>query len=99
MERDKKASDEDKNNLVLCTTTEESKPAQEKTKRYILPLTSKTPTPHASLLLPTWEMGKMCYINGDSFYIFTKITWLGDIGATHNTANNDTGMFYIEQID
>ena len=45
------------------------------------------------------KTGTMCTINGDMFCSFTKITWIGDSGASCHVTNNDTGMYDIIDIN
>ena len=41
----------------------------------------------------------LCTIDGDTFYLFTKSTWIGDSGALYHITNNVTGLFDITDID
>ena len=43
------------------------------------------------------KAGMLCTINGDTFYLFTKNTWIGYSGALHIT-NDDTSLFDIFDI-
>ena len=45
------------------------------------------------------EAGMMCTIDGDTFYLSTKNTWIRDSGALCHITNDATGMFYISYID
>ena len=38
------------------------------------------------------EAGMMCTINGNTFFSFTKNTWIGDLGASCHITNDDTGF-------
>ena len=41
----------------------------------------------------------MCTINGDTFYSFTKNTWIGDSGASCHITHDDTSMNDITNMD
>ena len=41
----------------------------------------------------------MCTIDGDTFYSFTRNSWIGDSGASCHITNDDTGMYDITDID
>ena len=45
------------------------------------------------------QAGMMCTIDGDTFYSFTKHTWIGDLGASCHITNNNTGMIGVTDID
>ena len=45
------------------------------------------------------EAAMMCIINGDTFFLFTKNTWIGDSGVQCHITNNDTGAFDIIDIN
>ena len=77
MEQAKKALVEDKDNIVLFTTTEEFKQLHEETKKVQFAADIKPRTPDGALLPPTQEMGMMCN------------TWIGDIGASCLIMNNE----------
>ena len=44
------------------------------------------------------EAGMMCTINGNSFHLFTKNTWIGDSGASCHITNDEKGMFNVIEI-
>ena len=43
--------------------------------------------------------GWMCTIDSDTFYLFTKNTWIRDSGASGHITSNDTGLYDIINID
>ena len=45
------------------------------------------------------ENGMMCTIDGTSFHLFTKNTWIGDSGASCYITNDEHGMYDITEID
>ena len=45
------------------------------------------------------EVGMMCTIDGDTFYSFTKITQIGDSGASYHITNNNTGLYDVTDMD
>ena len=45
------------------------------------------------------EAGKLCTIDGDTFYLFTKSTWIGDSGALCHIMNDDVGLFNVIKIN
>ena len=56
--------------------------------------------PHADLSLPSSGETIMIYtINGESFYMFMKNTWIGDSGASCHINKNDTRINYITDFD
>ena len=44
------------------------------------------------------KAGMICTINGDTFYLFTKKSWIGDYGMCHIT-NDDTGLLDVININ
>ena len=45
------------------------------------------------------EAGMMCTINGDTFYSFTRNTWIRDSGASCHITNDDTGIYDVTDIN
>ena len=45
------------------------------------------------------EAGVMCSINGDTFFSFTKNSWIGDSGALFHIMNDDTSLFNVIDIN
>ena len=45
------------------------------------------------------KAGMICTINGDTFCLFNKNTWIGDLGVLYHITNDDTGMYDITDID
>ena len=45
------------------------------------------------------EAGMMCTIAGDTFFSFTKNTWIGNSGASCHITNDDKGMYDAIDID
>ena len=43
--------------------------------------------------------GMMCTIDGDTFFLFTKNTWIGDSGVSCHITDDDTGLYDITYID
>ena len=41
----------------------------------------------------------MCTIDDDTFFSFTKNTWIGDSGVSCHITNNNTGLYDITNID
>ena len=46
-----------------------------------------------------YEAGTMCTINGNTLFLFTKNTWIGDSGASCHITNNNTGLYNVTNID
>ena len=44
------------------------------------------------------EAGMMCTIGGDTFFLFTKNTWIWDSGASCHITNDDTGLYDFTNI-
>ena len=44
------------------------------------------------------ETHMMCTINGNTFFLFTKNTWIRDLGASCHITNDDTGLYDIINI-
>ena len=40
----------------------------------------------------------MCTIDGNSFHMFTKNTWIGNSGTSCHITNDETGMFDVIEI-
>ena len=95
-EKAKKALDEKEDNLILCYTTEDSKPVQEKKVNF--PAHFNFTTPHTAVLTPMQEMRMMCTINDESLYMFTINSWICDSSISCHITKNDTGMFKLEKI-
>ena len=45
------------------------------------------------------EAGMMCTIDGKTFFMFTKNTWIGDLGSSCHITNDNTGHYDIIDID
>ena len=45
------------------------------------------------------EAGMMCTIDVDTFYLFTKNTWIGDSGVPCHITDNYTGLYDLIDID
>ena len=45
------------------------------------------------------EISMMCTICGDTFFSFTRSTWIGDSGALCLIMNNNTSLFNIIDIN
>ena len=45
------------------------------------------------------DAGMICTINGNTFFSFTKNTWIGDLGASCHITNDDTGLYNINDIN
>ena len=45
------------------------------------------------------EAGMLCTIDGDTFYLFMKSTWIGDSGTLLHIMNKNTSLFNIINID
>ena len=45
------------------------------------------------------KAGMMCTIYGNTFFLFTKNTWIGDSGASCYITNDDKGMYDVIDID
>ena len=45
------------------------------------------------------KAGMMCTIDGDTFFSFTKNTWIRDLGASCHITNNDTGLYDVTDIN
>ena len=86
-ERAEKTIDGYKDDLVSCLLMMENKKENVK-KRVWLAEDFKQPS----------EADMMCNIDGDTFFLFTKNTWIGDSGALCHIMNNDTGLFEIINI-
>ena len=41
----------------------------------------------------------MCTTNGELFFIFTKHTWIDDLGTFCHVSNNNTAIYDITDID
>ena len=41
----------------------------------------------------------MCTNDGNTFYLFTKNTWIGDLGVSFHITNNNTSMYDVTNID
>ena len=41
----------------------------------------------------------MCSIYSESFLLFTKSMWIGDVGASCHITNNDTGFYDVTNIN
>ena len=41
----------------------------------------------------------MCTINGTSFHLFMKNTWISDSGASCHITNDENGMYDVIEID
>ena len=54
---------------------------------------------HADLLPSMHEASIMCIINGQSSYIFTKNTWIGDLGALCHITNDDKRLYDVTNIN
>ena len=78
----------DNGDIVLCLLMMENKRESVKRKVWFV-IDVRQPS----------KVGMMCTINGDTFYSFTKITWIGVTGASYQIANNDISMFDITDID
>ena len=83
------AIDGDEDDLLLCLfmMSESKKEIKKKTVRFVEDV--KQPL----------EAGMMCTIDGDTFFSFTKNTWIGDSGASCHITNNNTGLYDITDID
>ena len=45
------------------------------------------------------DAGMLLSINGETFFSFTKNTWIGDLDASCHITNNDTGLYDITNIN
>ena len=45
------------------------------------------------------EAGMVCTIDGEMFYLFTKNMQMGNLGASCDITNNDTGLFDVNEIN
>ena len=45
------------------------------------------------------ETGMMCTMDGTSFHLLTKNTWIGNSGATCHITNDENGMYDITEIN
>ena len=45
------------------------------------------------------EAGMLCTIDGDTFYLCTNNTWIGDSGPSCHITNDDIGLFDVINID
>ena len=87
-EKAEKAIDGDEDDLVLCSLTRESKKESKKIKvRFMEDV--KQPS----------EAGMMCTIDRDTFFSFTKNTWIGDLGVSCHITKDNTGLYDITDID
>ena len=41
----------------------------------------------------------MYIIDSEMFFLYTKITWIGDLGISCHITNNDTGLYDITNIN
>ena len=41
----------------------------------------------------------LCTIDGETFYLFTKMTWIGNSGASCLMTNNDASLYDITKIN
>ena len=46
-----------------------------------------------------FEAGMMCTIDCDTFYSFTRNTWIRDSGASCHITNDDTSLYNITKIN
>ena len=83
-----KAIDGEEDNLVLCFLAMENR--RENVKQKVL---------FAEDVKQPSEAGLMCTIDGDSFFSFTKNTWIGDFGALCHIMNDNMGLFNIMDIN
>ena len=81
-EKAEEAIDSDDGDLVLCSLTTEIKKENVKKKAQF---TEDVKQP--------LEAGKMCIIKGDTFFLFTKNTWIGDSSASCHIMKDHTGLF------
>ena len=47
----------------------------------------------------TLEAGMMCTINGNTFFLFMKNTWIRDLEASCHITNDNTGLYDITDIN
>ena len=87
-EKAEKAINGDGDELVLCSLTRDSKKKSEK-KKVRFANNVKQPS----------EAGKMCTIDGNTFHLFMKNTWIGDSGASCHITNNISGMSDVMDIN
>ena len=78
----------DEDDLLLCLFMSESKKESKKKKVWF-----------AEDVKQPSEAGMMCTIDSDTFFSFTKNTWIGDSGASCHITNNDTGLYDITDIN
>ena len=87
-EKAERAIGGDEDDLVLCLLMRESKKEIKKKKVRFM-----------EDIKQSLEAGMMCTIDGDTFFSFTKNTWIGDSGASCHITNNDTGLYDIIDFD
>ena len=83
MRKQKKAADRDVDDLVFCLLTMKKKENVKEKVRLVEDV--KQPS----------DAGMNVYIDGDTFFLFRKNTWIGDSGASCHITNIDTGLFDI----
>ena len=45
------------------------------------------------------KAGMMCTIDGNTFFLFMKNTWIGDSGASCHITNDNKGMYEVIDMD
>ena len=83
-------------NLLLCTIINKGMVKQKKKLNFANYMGIKTL--HADLLPSYQEAGIMFTINEETFYMFTKNTWISDSGTLCHVTNENTGLCDITKI-
>ena len=82
-EKAKKAVDGDEDDLMLCSLMRASKTKENKKVWF------------AEDVKQSSEAGVICTIDGNTFFLFTKHTGIGDSGASCHITNGDTGLYDV----
>ena len=45
------------------------------------------------------EAGVLCMIDGETFHLFMKNTWIGNLGASCHITNDETGLYDVTEIN
>ena len=85
---------EDVDDLVLCAIIDDYEKQVQQNKEM-----SFVNNAHANVLPSTKEVGMMCTINGQSFYMFTKHATIGNLGDSSCITNDKIGMYVVTNLD
>ena len=77
--------------LVICSMVDNDETLAQEEKKVSFINNVKFKTLDADQLLYMQEAGMMCTYDGQSFYSFTKNTWIGDEGVSCDISSNNTG--------